>query len=281
MPKRRRHQLRTGAMLLTVTILVAMLGGGVACAPTSVPQLAAGPVQVRDKDEVEMVFVPAGEFLMGSHDNRGRMYDDEKPQHKVYLDAFWIDKTEVTNAQYKKCVAAGKCQSSNYADDARFNGDAQPVVGVSWNDAKTYCEWAGARLPTEAEWEKAARGTDGRLYPWGNGPDTCEYAVTNDGSGDGCGQGGKAWPVGSKPRGASPYGALDMAGNVLEWVADWYDGSYYARSPGRNPTGPDSGESKVLRGGSWLGHIRSDRRNEDHPDTTLSTLYGFRCARSE
>jgi len=188
--------------------------------PTVTPTRTPAPADtwIRPADNAVMVYVPAGEFEMGSADGS----NDEKPEHRVYLDAFWIDKTEVTNAQYQRCVMAGACKESWYANDANSAGDAQPVVGVEHYMAEAYCEWVGARLPTEAEWEKAARGTDGRSYPWGNEEATCEYAVMKDGSGNGCGE-DKTWPVGNKPLGASPYGALDMAGNVWEWVADWYD----------------------------------------------------------
>ena len=139
--------------------------------------LPVGPTMISEKDGMELLPVPAGEFLMGSDPAVDKdAQDDEKPQHTVYLDTFWIDKTEVTNAQYQTCVSAGACSQSEYADDSHFNAPNQPVVGVSWNDATAYCEWAGRRLPTEAEWEKAARGTDGRIYPWGNDAPTCELA---------------------------------------------------------------------------------------------------------
>jgi formylglycine-generating enzyme required for sulfatase activity len=245
--------------------------------PTKLP--AVGATRVSEKDSMAMVYVPAGEFLMGSADSDKDASSDEKPQHTVYLDAFWIDHTEVTNAQYKKCVQAGTCTASSYASDSSFNGDTQPVVGVDWNNAVTYCEWVGRQLPTEAQWEKAARGTDGCIYPWGNQTATCEYAVMDDGSGKGCGKGSAAWVVGSKPKGASPYGALDMAGNVWEWAADWYDGKYYASSPFKNPTGPSSGSSRVLRGGSWdfdQTLARATFRGSYTPDSRLSNI-GFRC----
>ena len=217
-----------------------------------------------------MVYVPAGEFIMGSDEGDS----DERPMHTVYLDAFYIDKTEVTNDQYRKCVEAGACDTprkTTYYDNADYA--QHPVVYVTWNDADAYCRWAGKRLPTEAEWEKAARDTGGRTYPWGGGID-CDHAQYR-----GCGEG--TVPVGSKPKGASPYGALDMAGNVWEWVADWYDSGYYSQSPGRNPPGPDSGEERVVRGGSWLRNQWSARCADRlwyipwyRPDDV-----GFRCTR--
>ncbi len=238
---------------------------------------------------------------------------DEQPVHTVYLDAFYIDETEVTNAQFAAFVSA-----TGYETDAEQTGcgwiydgdgwgciqgvdwqhpfgpdtdlagkDEHPVVQVSWNDAKAYCEWAGARLPTEAEWEKAARGTDGLIYPWGNTFDgtklnfadkntSFDWSDSNwdDGYAD-------TAPVGSYPDGASPYGALDMAGNVWEWVADWYDSGYYAASPESNPKGPASGDYRVLRGGSWRGNVavmRAANRAQDPPDDTYNSV-GFRCAR--
>jgi formylglycine-generating enzyme required for sulfatase activity len=201
---------------------------------------------------MEMVCVPAGEFLMGSTDDDPYAEDDEKPQHAVYLDAFWIDKYEVTNAQYRACVKAGACEEPRPCDIDDYNAPEQPVVCVSWDDAQDYAAWAGGRLPTEAEWEKAARGTDGRIYPWGNSPPDCNKANYGD-----CA--GKTLPVGSHPDGASPYGALDMAGNVWEWVADWYDPDYYSQSPGRSPQGPESGDFRVLRGGAFRNDLRGVR----------------------
>jgi formylglycine-generating enzyme required for sulfatase activity len=218
-----------------------------------------------------MVYVLAGEFIMGS--DEGDI--DEQPMHTVYLDAFYIDRTEVTNAQYRECAEAGACsqpQDTVWYNDP--NRAEHPVVWVSWCQANDYCRWAGERLPTEAEWEKAARGTDGRTYPWGEGID-CDRAQYSE-----CG--GGTVPVGSKPQGASPYGALDMAGNVWEWVADWYDSGYYSRSPGRNPPGPDYGRYRVLRGGSWYDGQRDARcaiRFLYNPWIRFNDV-GFRCARS-
>ncbi len=219
-----------------------------------------------------LVYVPAGEFTMGSTDDDRDADDDEKPQHKVTLDAFWIDRTEVTKDQYQKCVAAGKCAAPSCSGTGQGN---HPVVCVRWQDAADYCAWAGGRLPTEAEWEKAARGTDGRKYPWGN--ETPDCGLVNF---SGCV--GNTSAVGSYPSGASLYGTLDMAGNVWEWVADWYNESYYSGSPGRNPTGPTSGQYRVLRGGSWnnvQGDVRAAYRNWFVPGG-WNVLDGFRCARS-
>ena len=241
--------------------------------------------QPRGNDNAEMVLVPAGEFTMGSSEGGA----NEEPVHRVYLDAFWIDVYEVTNARYKKCVDAGRCQppgSLSSATQISYFGNPQfdkyPVTYVSWNDAKAYCEWAGKRLPTEAEWEKAARGTDGRLYPWGNEWDGNRANVEQ--------RVGDTTSVGSYPAGASPYGALDMAGNVWEWVADWYDSSYYANSPSRNPLGPSSGQYRTLRGGGWVDDYyfarATHRYDFTYPTFRFDFYYptfrydyvGFRCA---
>jgi formylglycine-generating enzyme required for sulfatase activity len=206
--------------------------------------LTRAVVVVTDSAGVPYVYVPAGEFLMGSLDSVGD--DNEHPQHTVYLDAFWIMQTEVTNAQYAKCVDAGACSAP---DNSRWQDAAyadHPVTDVDWNQATEYAAWVGGRLPTEAEWEKAARGTDGRTYAWGE--EQPDQSLANC-----CGFVNDTTPVGSYPAGASTYGALDMAGNVWEWTADWYDSGYYSRSPVQNPTGPSSGDYRVLRGGGYWG----------------------------
>jgi len=253
------------------------------------------PPWYRAADGAEMMLVPAGEFLMGGADADPKAGADEKPQHTVYLDAFYIDRVEVTNAQYVRFLNAmgghtGMCggrdcvetqiedkyshilgQEGRYEVESGF--EDHPVTQVSWYGAQAYCAWVGARLPTEAEWEKAARGVDGRLYPWGNEPPDCDKAQYGD-----CG--GATVAVGSRPAGASPYGVLDMAGNVWEWVGDWYDPAYYDASPERNPQGPDSGVRKVFRGGSW-GYlptfIRASDRARNRP-TYAGFNVGFRCA---
>ena len=174
--------------------------------------------RISAKDGMEMVYIPEGEFLMGSRDSDKDANSNEKPQHKVYLDGYWMDKTEVTNGQYSKCVADGACtQQESKASSTRSNYYGNivftnyPVIYVDWSQAQAYCHLGGGNLPSEAQWEKAARGTDGRIYPWGNRPPSCEFANFSD-----CGEDTKA--VGSTPAGVSPYGLMDMAGNVWEWV---------------------------------------------------------------
>jgi formylglycine-generating enzyme required for sulfatase activity len=238
--------------------------------PTPTP--AAGATQTRSADGMAMVYVPAGTFPMGSADSDPDAEYEEKPQHQVTLDAFWIDRTEVTNAQYARCVAAGACQKSTLADDARFNGADYPVVGVAWQAAADYCRWAGGRLPSEAEWEYAARGPEGRLYPWGDTFDGSKVSAT--GNVDGYEY---AAPVGSFPGGASWVGALDMAGNVYEWANNWYD--EYSSEPQVNPSGSAGGQTRVLRGGGWYdtsGSLRAAYRHGYSPDDPMDA-FGFRC----
>lgn len=245
-------------------------------AETSLPTPTATASRISTIDGMRQLYVPGGVFLMGGETND----DDSLPQHVVYLDPFWMDETEVTNAMYNQCVLVGGClPPSNYGSvsQSSYYGntiyDNHPVIYLDWDSAKAYCTWAGRDLPTEAQWEKAARGSDGRLYPWGNESPTCELLNYNR-----CGVG--ITPVGSYPDGASPYGLLDMAGNVWEWTADWYDSDYYETSPLKNPTGPDSGISKVLRGGDWdndKSFVHAAYRN-DHVPTGPGFIVGFRCA---
>lgn len=244
-----------------------------------------------------MLYVPAGEFTMGS--DRG--FPDEAPVHRVFVDAFYLDRLETTNVEYQRCVTEGVCippkiadcntpepmryliRHPNYYENPAFAD--YPVICLDWYQAVDYCAWRGARLPTEAEWEKAARGTDARTYPWGNEPPTPNRVsfLWPEGEFE---QDPTYWPspVGSYPDGASPYGVLDMAGNVYEWVQDVYDPEYYASSPYDNPTGPpvDSGKWRVARGGSFWNlpnRIRSANRNNAYLPADLAHFdAGVRCA---
>jgi len=223
----------------------------------------------------DMAYVPAGEFIMGSENGESH----ERPQHEVHLGAYYFGRYEVTNGRYRVCVDAGVCNPpdafrshsrDSYYDDPAY--DDYPVIHVSWHDADAYCRWAGGRLPTEAEWEKAARGIDGRAYPWGNEWDASKVNSQEAGPDD-------TTAVGSYPAGASPYGALDIAGNVWEWCQDWYDEDYYASSPQHDPPGARSGTQRVVRGGSWHLTERSVRvtdRNRASPNL-YSHDVGFRC----
>lgn len=238
------------------------------------PSAAETPHHMIGQDGAPMVLVPAGEFTMGSNE-----VEDEQPIHQVHLDAFYMDTFEVTTSRYASFLKATQLAPPRRWDEVRLPRDAdRPVIGVTWFMADNYCRWAGKRLPTEAEWEKAARGTDGRMYPWGNDEPTAEH-----------GNFGKPrWtgyetltPVAKFKAGVSPYGMYDMAGNVWEWVADWYAANYYQTSPSKNPTGPDHGESRGLRGSGWNYEgllARSADRNHDDPTAGISS-YGFRCAK--
>jgi formylglycine-generating enzyme required for sulfatase activity len=260
---------------------------------TAMPTLGIGSMRT-GVDGMTLLYVPEGEFIMGSNDGA----PNEKPVHTVYLDAYWIDQTEVTNAMYSLCVESGKCIDHSEAihkanpniDTSRYANPlyANYAVGyVSWEDAAAYCEWAGRRLPTEAEWEKAATWDDKTktksVYPWGNISD-CSFANY------GYDRKNKIYcwtdsPVKSYESGKSPYGAYDMAGNISEWVNDWYSETYYKNSPSLNPLGPDSGLERSSRdSGGDSYHIRSARRSGDvpgfHDSTTGFHSTGFRCAQS-
>jgi len=234
----------------------------------------------KELDSVPMITVPAGPFTMGTQSPRGRA--DEWPQRTVHVDAFVIDQVEVTNERYLAFVATtGHRNPPNpYGTGALVSAkgiEQLPVVQVTWYDAKAYCAWAKKRLPTEAEWEKAARGTDGRTYPWGNDEATSTRANYD-----------REWvnektlyAVGSLPGGDSPYGIKDMSGNAREWVQDWYDPDYYQNAPTTNPQGPDKGIVRVIRGGSWhspLADITATARGRG--GFALQTHgTGFRCVR--
>ena len=257
---------------------------------TATELLAAFPTRVRAADGAVMVEVPAGDFLMGSADSDSQADGSEKPQHTVTLDGFWIDHTEVTNAQYRKFMDAGGYNQEQYWTEAgwawkqgnnvtqpgcwgdgNFNQAAQPVVCVSWYEASAYARWAGGRLPTEAEWEKAARGPDGRIYPWGNEAPDCNRLNFS-----GCV--GRPAPVWSYTSGMSPYGALDLAGNVWEWVSTKYRNYPYMDSDGReDQSGTDV---RLLRGGCWLDNARYVRcaYRFGHDPGDRYAFIGFRLA---
>ncbi len=222
-----------------------------------------------------MVYVPAGTFMMGCT-MEPHCWADEEPLHAVELGAFYVDRTEVSRGDYLSCIETGPCTAP--AGDFDGTSDASlPVVSVTWFQAEAYCSWMGKGLPTEAQWEKAARGTEAATYPWGMGAPACGHV--NYGA---CGNG--ALPVDSLPEGASPYGALQMSGNVWEWVADWYGETYYASSPASNPPGPDTGDEKVLKGGAFgsneIARLSVARRFIDVPAGSNSNR-GFRCVAPE
>ncbi|RMH09383.1 MAG: hypothetical protein D6704_01325 [Nitrospirae bacterium] len=253
-----------------------------------------GPFKtITGKDGAPMIKIPAGEFLMG--DNQGPR--NERPEHIVWLDSYYIDQFEVTMERYQKFLDETNHEPPPLWDDYAALEEARdrPAVGMAWGSAKAYCEHYGKRLPTEAEWEKAARGTDGRRYPWGYMQPFVDIARYNLGTTGWVSYAITLAPVTSGVTGMSirhglkggtksPYGLYHMAGNAAEWVADWYDPTYYARSPKKNPKGPETGERKVVRGGSWEDppkRLRVTARSSAEPDFPIEAndlTIGFRCA---
>ena len=274
-----------------LVVMSAVMFSGAWTVAATEPQAGAGNQPsaaevAKGKDGAPMVLVPAGAFTMGSNDG----LPAERPEHVVTLDAYHIDRYEVSLQLYRKFLVAAKHDAPPTWDDeaAETVGD-RPAVGMGWTDAAAYCAWAGKRLPTEAEWEKAARGTDGRRYPWGPMQPFVDIANYNRGvwvseavtlAGVAGGVEGMSVRHGLKEGGRSPYGLHHMAGNAAEWVADWYDREYYSKSPEKNPTGPAKGEKKVIRGGAWSDlpvALRSSARVSAEPDYQDRTI-GFRCA---
>ncbi|MCZ2126234.1 MAG: formylglycine-generating enzyme family protein [Anaerolineales bacterium] len=266
--------------------------------PSPTAETSAPTIRISAKDGMTQLRIPAGKFIMGGLDvYRG---NDEQPPHEVRLDAYWMDQVEVTNGMYALCADAGVCRPprqirsdnrEHYYDDSAFRD--YPVVYVTWSDADAYCQWAGRRLPTEAEWERAARGGDERNYPWGDELPNTYNANAENSVGD-------TSRVGSYAEGASPFGVLDLAGNVWEWVADFYDANYYKKSPLENPPGPSAEAAqnnyRVIRGGSFQDEgieLRLANRNFiEGPDSKANpkteTYYGksnqqvgFRCAQND
>ncbi len=263
-----------------------MLMGIVLVAAPAVTVAEGLEKEVKGKDGAPMVLIPEGSFPMGvPHGDRdgGR---DEYPRHDVFVNNFYIDKFELTNGRYLEFVKATNHRVPQNPKNATRNlwqGDTitesltdRPVVNVDWADANAYCQWAGKRLPTEAEWEKAAKGTADRRFPWGNVEPTNKHLNFN-----------QQWigektlmPVGSYELGKSPFGVYDMAGNVWEWVNDWYDAKYYEKSPAKNPTGPETGTKRVLRGSGWQNETPTVRifTRVDSDPTIRNESTGFRCA---
>jgi formylglycine-generating enzyme required for sulfatase activity len=248
----------------------------VACAACVAGTTQTQQQEITGTDGAPMMLVPRGEFTMGSNAS----FAHEQPSHLVTLDAFYMDKYEVTVGQYAKFLeATGLGAPPDWKVMNQPSHQNRPVVNISWSDANRYCRWAGKRLPTEAEWEKAARGTDERMYPWGNV--RLDRLRANHGK--------ETWEnhaslatVGSLEAGQSPYGIHDLAGNAWEWVSDWYDKDYYERSPSQSPNGPEQGAAKVLRGGSWYsnpGYLRSTYRFS-LPPSSRDSDFGFRCVKS-
>ena len=267
------------------------LVAGILCLGAAEPQSSKGgqvlsPAVGRGGDGAPMILIPAGPYIMGSNDG----LPNERPEHTVTLDSYYVDQYEVTLSLYRKFLESTKQESpSTWDDEAATTVGDRPATGMKWQSASAYCQWAGKRLPTEAEWEKAARGTDGRRYPWGDMQPFVDIANYNRGMWVNeaitlvavtSGLEGMSVRHGLKEGGKSPFGLFHMAGNAAEWVADWYGRDYYQRTPEKNPSGPATGEKRVIRGGSWAdlpAALRVTARVSAEADYAARTI-GFRCA---
>lgn len=268
--------------------------------PTLAPETETPEAEIKDNyvDErsgVEMIYIPAGNFILGSNPDEDSYADpdEESPQLRVYLDGYWMGKTEVTNAQYLRCVEAGVCDQGYYMALYMPGLEDYPVSYVTADQAERFCSWIGGHLPSEYQWEKAARGTDGRIYPWGNEEPNYDNDLANiPNYVNADGEGNDLFAVGSFPKGAGPYGLTDMAGNVWEWTSTWYSSNYYQTLAAEeelgemtvsNPTGPENGSSRVIRGGScapteinyFAAYMRSAGRS--YLNMASSYYVGFRC----
>lgn len=265
--------LRYVLLVLTSVVMVASGCSSRNVAKEQTPRPATSG-KINPKDGAELVLVPAGKFIMGSDASDPASQPNQTPQHSVHLDSYYIYKHPVTVAQYRRFAE----ESGRKMPESPPWGwrDDHPMVMVVWEEAMAYAKWAGASLPTEAQWEKAARGTDARHYPWGNDWDNTKLQCSVEQWGDA----NATAPVGSHPAGASPYGAMDMAGNVTQWCLDNYSGNYYTLSPPKNPKGPSNSDRRSLRGGSWSAtdnnSFRAARRTGSNPRIPYMAT-GFRC----
>ncbi|BCA54495.1 conserved exported protein of unknown function [Nitrospira sp. KM1] len=278
--------------LMATAVAMLMLGAGPSepgKADQAVSRQGVTVDVIKGKDGAPMVLIPAGPFMMGSNDG----LPNERPEHRVTLDSYYIDQYEVTLSLYRKFLESGKHDSpSTWDDEAATTVGDRPAIGMKWSDAAAYCQWVEKRLPTEAEWEKAARGTDGRRFPWGHMQPFVDIANYNRGLWVSeavtlvpvtAGLEGMSVRHGLKEGGKSPFGLTHMAGNASEWVSDWYDREYYQKAPESNPRGPENGEKRVLRGGSWSdlpAALRVTARFSAEPEFEDRTI-GFRCAMNQ
>jgi formylglycine-generating enzyme required for sulfatase activity len=310
------------------TLVVAIALAGCMRSPAKEPQTVITTIEPPtqqtpepDRDRVlvtaprDMVHVPEGVFPHGCSDRDPHCYQNERPGRPKFISGFFIDRLEVTVADYRSCVQAGACSveqldhatrtqdtnngpaagsnsstvlgtsPSEHCNWSRYGRDQHPINCVNWFQAVEYCRWRRKRLPTEAEWMKAARGTEPRVYTWGDMAPSCALAIMNDGS-QGCGQNSTS-PVGSRQEGRSPYGAYDMGGNVWEWTSDWYGDDYYQQAPDDDPPGPESGIYRIVKGGGWTDRVEGDidalrisNRYSYGPELRFEHT-GFRCARAE